>query len=367
MLDCFAVKNSFWIDPQGHTRPCGRFKGKLSHISNFESFSDVNSSPDFVELQNKLSNDQWPDGCIRCKEDEEKNLNSKRSFYPRIGLGSEDFMVDISMGNFCNLKCRMCGPHNSTQWQSDYKALGLEYKDKTYVLSENDIEKLKEHLKQVKGNILIELKGGEPLIMPQTEYLVKELLTLDNVNKIALLIVTNGTSVPSWVEEHSEKFREVKISVSVDGLDEIYNYIRGTKSHSFDECYENIIKFYKIPSVILRFNVVVQNLNVHQMVDIHTLLQEFSSKITYITLSGPAWYQISVLPKPIKEEIYNKFLQNKEKFGRYQEQMENVHKLLISDCNDEHWQKFVNITNALDKLRGQNILEALPSLSPYWK
>ncbi len=28
--------------------------------------------------------------------------------------------VDIRYGNFCNLKCRMCGPTDSHQWYDDF-------------------------------------------------------------------------------------------------------------------------------------------------------------------------------------------------------------------------------------------------------
>ena len=124
MIDCFAAHNSFWIDPQGHVRPCARYKEKMDHITTFNSFSDIVNSKGYVEIRQSHSKDQWPSGCFRCKEDEEKNLHSKRQFYQDIELKQpDDFMIDISMGNYCNLKCRMCGPNNSTSWNSDFKFL----------------------------------------------------------------------------------------------------------------------------------------------------------------------------------------------------------------------------------------------------
>lgn len=371
MIKCFASESSFWIDPQGHIRPCGRYKEKMQHISNFDDWSKVTDSNEYKALREDLNSGVWHSPCHRCKEDEENGLKSKRTFYDRIGLESEtDFMIDISMGNFCNLKCRMCGPHNSTLWKTDFDFL-VQHKlhdpssidTKAYILSSEDLKKLKKHVSNIKGNILIELKGGEPLIMPQTEELIKELVELDNVNKISLLIVTNGTHVPSWLEDAANSFKEIFLAVSVDGFGSVYNYIRGTKSHNFDVCFENIKKFSKIKNIKLRFNVVIQNLNMHQILDLHKILIQFDNvHITYITLSGPSYYRLNILPKNCREKIYNEFLLRKDEFGSYKTQMESVYKLLLTDPEEKIINKFKNITKALDHLRQQDLYNAVPHM-----
>ena len=371
MIKCFAAESSFWIDPQGHVRPCGRYKEKMQHISNFDDWSKVTDSSEYRALREDLNNGVWHSPCYRCKEDEEKGLKSKRTFYDRIGLEANvDFMIDISMGNFCNLKCRMCGPHNSTLWKTDFDFL-VQHKlhdpssiDTTaYMLSSEDLKKLKNHVSNIRGNVLIELKGGEPLIMPQTEELIKEFLELDNINKISLLIVTNGTYVPDWLEAAASKFKEIFLAVSVDGFGDVYNYIRGTKSHNFDVCFENIKKFSKIKNIKLRFNVVVQNLNVHQILDLHKILIEFEDvHITYITLSGPSYYRLNVLPEKFRHELYSKFLERKEEFGSYQSQMESIYKILLNTPDDKLVNKFKNISKALDLRRDQKLLDVLPHM-----
>ena len=60
MIDCFAAHNSFWIDPQGHVRPCARYKEKMDHITTFNSFSDIVNSKGYVEIRQSHSKDQWP-------------------------------------------------------------------------------------------------------------------------------------------------------------------------------------------------------------------------------------------------------------------------------------------------------------------
>jgi len=376
MINCFASKNSFWIDPQGHIRPCARYKKKMEHVTEFVSFSDITNSKKYIEIREELSNDKFPLGCVRCEDDEKKNLRSKRQFYDRAGLQEpHDFMIDISMGNFCNLKCRMCGPSNSSLWNSDYRFLnkiglvnqanGL-YADTGfdgYQLSDDDIDKLILHIKNVKGKIYLELKGGEPLIMPQTKTLVNRLIELPNAEKITLLIVTNGTVVPEWVDSVQHKISKLQLIVSVDGIGEVYNYIRGTNKFTFNDCFKNIEKFHAFKNIDLKFNVVVQNLNIHQMIEIHQLLTAFpKTTINYITLSMPSYLAVNVMPSTARDKIYENFLKNSAVFKNYETQMQHIYKLLLIEPLPETLEYFKKITVALDKKRKQDASAVLPHL-----
>ena len=368
MIKCFASTNSFWIDPQGHIRPCARFKGKFNHITEFQTFSEITNSQQHREIKESLDNDIWPQGCIRCKTDEENGVRSKRSFYDRIGLKApDDFMIDISMGNFCNLKCRMCGPNNSTLWNNDYKFLvdheiiqPVDIDLSAYQLSDRDIEKLINHLQSVKGNIFIELKGGEPLIMPQTKKMVDHIMSLENADKITLLIVTNGTVVPDWIENISIKIKKLLLVVSVDGLNEVYDYIRGTEKFSYQECYENIEKFSKIPNIDLKFNVVVQNLNIHQILDIHQKLIAIGDSINYLVLQFPEYLAVNVMPKESREQIYQNFVEKSDQFGSYTDLMKNIHNMLKIDPNESTLKRFYEVSRSLDYRRGQDLFSVLP-------
>jgi radical SAM protein with 4Fe4S-binding SPASM domain len=374
MINCFAAHNSFWIDPQGHVRPCARYKEKMEHITSFDSFSEIVNSKGYIAIRNSHENNQWPTGCVRCKEDEEKNLHSKRQFYQDSGLQQpDDFMIDISMGNYCNLKCRMCGPNNSTAWNSDFKFLvdsklfqdpGIDLS--AYTLSNHDIDKLISLLTEVKGNIFIELKGGEPLIMPETEQLVNRLLALPNADRITLLIVTNGTVVPDWIEHVQLKIKKLQLVVSVDGIDDVYDYIRGTNKFKFKDCLKNIEYYHSLDNIELRFNVVVQNLNIHQMLEIHEVLNvKFNAPINYISLSMPKLLAINVMPKKSRHSIYQTFLKNKDKFGSYQNQMLNIHEILMSEPSAHLLEQFKVVTEALDNRRNQDINTVLPHLVNY--
>jgi sulfatase maturation enzyme AslB (radical SAM superfamily) len=269
----------------------------------------------------------------------------------------------------------MCGPSNSSLWNSDYKFLtkiglvnqanGL-YADTGfdgYQLSDDDIDKLILHIKNVKGKIYLELKGGEPLIMPQTKTLVNRLIELPNAEKITLLIVTNGTVVPEWVDSVQHKISKLQLIVSVDGIGEVYNYIRGTNKFTFNDCFKNIEKFHAFKNIDLKFNVVVQNLNIHQMIEIHQLLTAFpKTTINYITLSMPSYLAVNVMPSTARDKIYENFLKNSSVFKNYETQMQHIYKLLLIEPLPETLEYFKKITVALDKKRKQDASAVLPHL-----
>lgn len=370
MTRCFATTNSFWIDPQGDIRPCARHKSKVAHITEFEDFNKINNSDYFRKITKDLEDNNWPDGCIRCKQDETKGLHSKRQFYKDLNLDSEkDFMIDISMGNYCNLKCRMCGPHNSTQWIKDYNSLieknilpDLDLDTKPYSLSSQDIENIKSLISTKKGRVFIELKGGEPLIMPETQTMIEELSDLENSHQIELLIVTNGTVFPLWLEKLHKYFSSIYLVVSIDGLESVYDYIRSNNKYTYEDCIENIEKFITLENIDLSFNVVVQNLNIHQLPEIHKKLTEYSNSINYITLSMPIYLQPNVMPQKSRREISNLIKSSKKVFGDYANQIDMITKILEEAPDQKIYDKFIEISKELDSHRELNIENTLPHL-----
>lgn len=362
-MKCFASTNAFWIDPQGYTRPCARNKLRHSHISEYNDYSDIK----FNNIVSKLDSGEFPESCFRCKLDEDKGIRSKRQYYDEVPMvAPDDFMIDISMGNFCNLKCRMCNPRNSTQWYNEHKQLvnlnliDEKIDNKAYNLQSNDIDKLVNFISTVKGNVFIELKGGEPLVMPETEQLVSKFLTLPNANKITLLIVTNGTVVPTWISDVADALKELQLIVSIDGVGKTFDYIRGNKKFSYNQCIKNVKKFSKHSNINLRFNVVAQNLNVHQLHIIHQELSSISDKINYITLMLPEYLSVANLTDRYKQTVYQSFLDNKLVFGRHLNRVEKIYNLMMTDTTQDLYKQFINITKYLDSSRNQSITDIIP-------
>ena len=83
-----------------------------------------------------LKGDQVPE-CASCYKNEKLHGNSKRTY-----INEEYFkhnndvsehsikMIDLKLGNTCNLKCKMCFPYASSELWKEWKDLGWNSKDK---------------------------------------------------------------------------------------------------------------------------------------------------------------------------------------------------------------------------------------------
>ena len=99
----------------------------------------------------------------------------------------------------------------------------------------------------------------------------------------------------------------------------------------------------------------VQNLNIHQMLDVHQSLEKFNTTINYITLSMPKFLEVNVMPKTSREMIYSNFISNADKFGNYKSLMQNIHNILLKDPDPKIYDTFKNITLSLDQRRNQDL------------
>lgn len=350
---CFATKNSIAIGPNLDIRPCCRF----SHSENFgflydyDSITDIMSGEDYTNLHNSLSNGKWYKGCETCKFSEENNIKSRRQNYiERFEEG--DFLLDIALGNYCNLKCRMCNESLSTSWFSDAMKMGRA-KPKLWQVTKDQIDSIIEFVSN-KKSLEIELKGGEPLLNPQCQYFFEKLKTLDIPVKI--LVTSNGTDTPDWFLKSYEIF-DIDYIISIDGMYDVYEYVRGDKTFTWDDCVKRISELEKL--IDFRFNYVVQNFTVHQMKD----FTEFTSKnINWIMLDNPKYLACNVIPDDAKQEI----IENIEKIEKIPKndftKLPGFVNMIRNKCSNQTYLEFMIVSKKLDSLRGQSLEKTFPHL-----
>ena len=150
MIHCSVTTNGICINPTQNLAPCCKWKFNKLYFGELRDFSTLQSalnSQAFAELRDRHRQGEFTLGCSSCSFMESKKQRSKRQQYNAY-IGANTFMLDISIGNFCNLKCRMCNTLNSTAWYDDAATLknrGYEYSwlhnTETNIISTEDIEK----------------------------------------------------------------------------------------------------------------------------------------------------------------------------------------------------------------------------------
>lgn len=138
--------------------------------------------------------------------------------------------LGIKITYLCNLNCIMCGQNKYYKEKENTKI------DEMLSLEEliNVVDQVKLYYPQ------IYIWGGEPCIYPQLPEFLKYL----RENKLKTFITTNGTLLNKYYKTFVDE-KVTEIAVSIDGLGEVHNRIRGLDI--FESVIENLkmLKEYK--------------------------------------------------------------------------------------------------------------------------
>lgn len=139
----------------------------------------------------------------------------------------------ISVTDVCNMRCLYCMPKNNTNWF-----------DSTEVLSFEEIIRLSSIFANL-GVDKIRITGGEPLVRPCIENLIKSIAKIRHIKSIGL--TTNGLLLSDKVESlKSSGLKSVNISLDsfkedrfkmmsgINGLDKVINSIQKASDAGLD-------------------------------------------------------------------------------------------------------------------------------------
>ena len=223
-----------------------------------------NSSVDWnhQQLQNirqHNNNNVWHPGCWECEHLEKAGVKSFRhSMIEKFGIKrnlSGPQRIDLLFDRSCNLACRTCGPGSSTFWQKHLQEHNIEFAK--FNNDSNNFEQIHKTLKSLDlSNLeMVQFCGGETLLGNsywQAANTIAELVP-DAKSKIELGFQTNGTqSVDEKHYETIEKFKLIKFMISIDGINDRFNYLRWPAD--WNQVVDNILSLReKLPSNVMFF------------------------------------------------------------------------------------------------------------------
>ena len=388
----------------------------IGNIKN-ETLEEAWNGEKMREVRRQVLSDERPDVCKPCFDLEDQGVQSLRqrhiannipesrvNLYPDAlkSLTTDMTMpfelptMEIKINNLCNLKCRMCNPLDSTQWK-DWNSIVEHYKKEDNYLVKavedlgltkapyvglfddkkewwDSLRKLLPHFKRV------EFAGGEPLMDPM-HYKILDLLS-ENGKNIEIKYATNGTVLGikgRWIKDYWPKFKSVAVNVSIDGIDEVYEYVRS--NGKFQDVVDNVRIMKNIPTVSRIVGAfTVQSNNIMQ---IDKVIDYFLNKLEIVFYSHRVQYpralSAQVLPKELKDKVIAKLELMKDKVKEYrlvkehpilekitlQQIQDNINFLKARDLN-KYWKDCVDFNHRLDKTRNQGPLEKIiPEFAPY--
>lgn len=199
--------------------------------------------------------------------------------------------IDIRYDPTCNLKCKTCGPHDSTLWQ----------KEKGIKITVN--ESNKDYLENVDKTILkkVYLAGGEPTYIKSYQGFLEELLLVNP--KCEVIINTNLKKLPDVWKEIIKKFENLTVVCSLDAIETLGTYVRYPLGW---QEFEANVKFVSENANFLQFNLVASNLTVHQLYETCNWMKKYSNNINLSILRQPKIFtEFSVPPEHRETYVSN--------------------------------------------------------------
>ena len=271
-MKCKYAWTHFDFKPGGYA-PCFRFKLYKNH--KFGGVPDMPSetinSDEWIRIRQQLRNDEWPKECIDCKIQEDNGIVSYRQRFNESPLISEpDYTKDkvvikdlqLKMSRACNYYCRHCG----TQSNSRFIKVGKENPEigqklfndhkfnhvgspmiPTDFLNEIDIP-TPEVLDDLFENVIpyverIEFSGGEPFMHAEMYRALTRMIESNTIDTSKITLTYNTNMSMTRFKQYDivdlwEYFKDVDITVSMDGTGDVFNYFR--HKGDYDQVVANI-------------------------------------------------------------------------------------------------------------------------------
>lgn len=329
---CPLLWNHSYVSTTNSVKPCCRpLPQHCTDEWNNSIFTQGIESPAHAQARQEMREGKWPKICSLCKISENKFGHSARTIYLENTAGSIDYTkeptndditsLDIKFNNVCNLACVMCNTGSSSQinaFVKDNKHLAPASMGPSINIEWMEQEKLQWCKKIIsKGKLQIfKTTGGEPFAQKHFWQLIDWCIE-NNLTYFEIQITTNGTKFNRPYLEKLIKFKRVQITISCDGTEGVYEYIRHKSNW---EKFKNNIKLYKefvdlYPDKFLTtsFHCVLQAYNCHNILDLYKFatMYEFNFSLDCFIRPTNTVFALTAVPLRIRKKLVKK-IQNTE-------------------------------------------------------
>lgn len=203
---------------------------------NFTSFNQCVKSDTIRDLQQDLLAGVKNKLCQTCWDQELVNVTSMRLAYlqnkntttiqEEISSKRLKHLV-IDSGNICNLSCRTCWPESSSGLIKEFQEKSKKFNVGSFqdTIRHVDLDRFTtEDLESVET---VNVLGGEPFQNLNHLRLLEHIIKIGRSSQCRLFYSTNGTVfLDARVKSLLEQFKTVHLSLSIDAIDQHFEYIR---------------------------------------------------------------------------------------------------------------------------------------------
>jgi molybdenum cofactor biosynthesis enzyme MoaA len=381
-----------------------------------QNLEDIWNNDCMRSIRKQVLNNQRPKECAPCFNLEDQGVESLRqrhiagiipeariNLYPRaLEDLREDYTMpfkfptmEIKLNNLCNLKCRMCHPMDSTSW-NDWSVVEEFYeKEKNFMVKAiRDLNLInKPYLGEFDNNPnwwdsfeklipyfrRVEFAGGEPLMDPQ-HYKILDMLAPYG-NQIEIKYATNLSMLGKsnrTIWEHWPKFKSIAVNVSIDGIDDSYEYIRGNASYT--ELIKNIKQIQTIPNISRIVGAVA--VQVSNVLVLDKMIKYFLDDLGIVFYTNMVQYpnvlSAQCLPADLKQLAIERLQQVRDQVPNFKlvqqqpilkdltfGQIDGIINFLLAKDQSHLWTDTVEFNRRLDATRSQCFDQVTPEFQNY--
>ena len=353
----------------------------LNGVENKNCFDCINLEKNTGHSYRKDFNRDFTDELYRVQETQEDGT-------------IKDFDViylDFRFSNVCNFKCRSCQPEWSSTWAKEARD-----NDKhpytewdghipRYDITQDEfISKFEGSLSKVKK---IYFAGGEPLAAKEHYWILDYLIKNNNTNVLidynTNLSMLKNNKLKLSVVDYWEKFENISLRVSIDGMGSKAEYIRkGTDWKLIEDNFKYVRQ--RLPNVNIGISSVFQLFNAIHLADFYQdwidkkiITEKTIENIFVIPLIGPIHLSSQVLPNEIKDLVVkrwnvfkrnNKWLLANSEHGSFMSSLtRSIQHMKSEELYETHKTEFEKFTLYLDKIRKESFSDIFPELKKHYE
>ena len=369
---CYQPWNGLEIYNNGRLRPCCKYRPEQDPLFEHINIEDDNAIERFQNsayiknLRKQFLSGEKPEACVRCWKDEEAGYPSQRQLHnQRWSKEFEQYdfksnklnLLNIPIGNLCNLKCRICGPHSSTKWIKEWQDIYSESFEKNEWANNPKVwQTLIDH----SDNLLeIHIHGGEPFLLDDDIHItfLESLITNGVADRVRIHYSTNATHFPTKsLQTIWKHFGHIDVQPSIDDIGKRFEYNR--KGANWSQVEENLLRYSTLVASNFQLSIActVSIFTINYLDEIFDYYSQNKLPMPWLgRLHNPDQYRCSVFPT-----VARCSLQQKLENSKWQD-VRSVSNWL----NDNHSHllpKFKTITAMHDKYRNEKFEDVFPEL-----
>ena len=361
----------------------------------------------------QMLNNEIPESCRKCFNEESNGIISKRNWETEVWKGRLDIdsiveqtkedgslpvnipYFDLRLGNVCNLKCVMCSPHDSSSWIKEWKLLYPKYTnedlkrdqswnenfDYTWYKKGSFLESMKDQAQYIKE---LYFAGGEPLMIPEHYNILQFMVDEGYAKDCCLRYNSNGTELNEKLFVLWSYFKEVTFNFSIDAYGDKNDYIR------YPSQWNTIEKNLKIldssgTNIVINVAAAVQLLNLPYIDELASWKSSQSfNKVNILPFGGglisthlvyfPSYLNVRVMPQELKDFTKNKvehFIDQqkfntewlKHPMGR--PRWEGLIKYMMAEDWSDKLPQTINYLESIDKSRGTDFRKTFTEIGEF--